>query len=68
MKNIHDDNLQLKLQSLPTAQRAQAEDLMDFLLTRQQNDRVLAQDAVHASGQAFNRVWDNDQDAAYDAR
>lgn len=39
---------------------------MDFLRAREE-DRAMAQAAAQSSLAAFGRVWDNPEDAAYDA-
>jgi Protein of unknown function (DUF2281) len=54
-----------KLKTLPPERRAEVEDFIDFLQHRE-SDRQLVGAAAQASEPAFNAVWDNDQDAAYD--
>jgi hypothetical protein len=54
-----------KLRSLPPEQRAEVEDFVDFLQSRQ-SDRHLARSAAQASEPAFKSVWDNPDDAEYD--
>jgi len=44
---------------------AEAEDFVDFLLAREDNQR-LTRAAAKASEASFAQVWDNDEDAAYD--
>ena len=55
-----------KLEHLSSDRLAEVEDFIDFLSQRDQNRR-LQQDFKHASEQAFNKVWDNDDDAIYDS-
>mgnify|MGYP005822171891 CR=1 FL=1 len=53
-----------KLKQLPPQRRAEVEDFVDFLHAR--DERRLTQAAAKASEPAFAKVWDNDEDAAYD--
>lgn len=54
-----------KLQRLPPQRQAEVEDFVDFLHSRE-NDQRLATAAARASEPAFAKVWDNEDDAAYD--
>ena len=54
-----------KLKGLPPERVAEVEDFVDFLRTRNEDQR-LTQAATKASAPTFNRVWDNPEDAAYD--
>lgn len=54
-----------KLKALPPERRAEVEDFVDFLQSRE-SDRRLVHAAATASEPALRAVWDNDQDAAYD--
>lgn len=54
-----------KLKALPPERRAEVEDFVDFLQSREA-DRRLTHAAARASQPALTAVWDNDQDAAYD--
>jgi len=54
-----------KLKTLPPERVAEVEDFVDFLRTRD-GERVLARAATRAAEPAFAKVWDNDDDAAYD--
>ena len=54
-----------KLKALPPERRAEVEDFIDFLHTRE-TDRQLAQAAAQLSAPAFSAVWDNPDDAGYD--
>ena len=55
-----------KLRRLPPERLAEVEDFVDFLRAREE-DRAMAQAAAQSSSAAFARVWDNPEDAAYDA-
>lgn len=54
-----------KLKGLPPERVAEVEDFVDFLRTRNEDQR-LTQAAAKASAPAFNKVWDNPEDADYD--
>ncbi len=54
-----------KIRQLPPQRLAEVEDFIDFLRTREDNQR-LTQTATHASEPSFAAVWNNDEDAAYD--
>lgn len=54
-----------KLRELPPEKIAEVEDFIDFL--RMKNDELREKRAVTKSAEsAFEKVWDNDDDAAYD--
>ena len=55
-----------KLRNLPPERVAEVEDFVDFLRTRDV-ERQLTRAALKASEPAFKKVWDNPDDAAYDA-
>jgi hypothetical protein len=63
-----------KIATLPPRRLAEVEDFVDFLRAREagnaeketERDSRLAAQAARASEPAFARVWDNDEDAAYD--
>jgi uncharacterized membrane protein len=55
-----------KLEHLSPERLAEIEDFIDFLNQRDQ-DKRLRQDYAQASEGAFNKVWDNDDDAIYDS-
>ena len=60
-----------KIASLPPQRLAEVEDFVDFLRAREarkdtERDARLAAPAARASEPAFARVWENDEDAAYD--
>lgn len=54
-----------KLKRLPPERVAEVEDFVDFLRIRDE-ERTLARAAVRAAEPVFAKVWDNDDDAAYD--
>lgn len=54
-----------KLQDLPPERVAEVEDFVDFLRTREE-ERSLERAATRASEPAFAKIWNNDDDAAYD--
>jgi hypothetical protein len=54
-----------KLQALPPQRRAEVEDFVDFLRSREDYQRLTTA-AAHASKPAFAQAWDNDDDAEYD--
>jgi hypothetical protein len=61
-----DDQLLLeKLKSLPPQLRAEVEDFVDFLKSREDAQR-LTHTSAHASEPVFKQVWDNPDDAEYD--
>ena len=55
-----------KIQSLHPDQIAEVEDFVE-LLRSGSLERSLAQDSAMASDHAFKAVWDNPEDAAYEA-
>ena len=60
-----------KIATLPPQRLAEVEDFVDFLRAREagketERDSRLAAQSARASEPAFARVWDNDEDAAYD--
>jgi len=55
-----------KISDLPPDRIAEVEDFVDFIRQRDM-DRSLARAAAEASAPAFALVWDNPEDAAYDA-
>jgi len=54
-----------KIRSLPPDKTAEVEDFVDFL-ARREEDRQLTWAAMRLSEDAFRKVWDNPEDAAYD--
>ena len=54
-----------KIRQLPPQRLAEVEDFVDFLRTREEEQR-LTQAAARASEASFAAVWDNDEDAVYD--
>lgn len=63
----HDDqDLLQKLHALPPEKLAEVEDFVEFLLQKDEDER-LRQGAMSLSEGSLAQVWDNAQDAAYDA-
>ena len=54
-----------KLKGLPPERVAEVEDFVDFLRARNDDQRLI-QVSTKASAPAFNKVWDNPEDADYD--
>ena len=54
-----------KLKNLAPERVAEVEDFVDFLRTRDE-ERALVRAASKLSEPAFAKIWDNDDDAAYD--
>jgi len=54
-----------KLKSLPPERVAEVEDFVDFLRMRDE-ERALERAAAGAAEPVFGKVWNNDDDAAYD--
>ncbi len=54
-----------KIKQLPPQRLAEVEDFVDFLRTREDEQR-LTQAAARASEASFGGVWNNDEDSAYD--
>ena len=54
-----------KIRQLPPQRMAEVEDFVDFLRTREDEQR-LTHAALKASEASFAQVWDNDEDASYD--
>ena len=61
---MHEDVLLEKIKGLPPERIAEVEDFVDFLAQR--DDRRLVEAAAKLSEGAFQGVWDNEEDAAYD--
>ena len=55
-----------KIQTLPDDRIAEVEDFVDFIRQRE-FERSLVRTASAASAPAFDRIWDNREDEAYDA-
>jgi len=55
-----------KLEALPPERVAEVEDFIDFIKQRDQ-DRQLTRAAAKASEPSLQKVWDNPDDAVYDA-
>lgn len=54
-----------KIKKLSSQRVAEVEDFVDFLRSRD-DDQRLAHEAAKASEPSFAAVWNNDEDAAYD--
>lgn len=54
-----------KIRQLPPQRLAELEDFVDFLRTREEEQR-LTQAAARAGEASFAAVWGNDEDAVYD--
>ena len=54
-----------KIKQLPPQRLAEVEDFVDFLRTREEEQR-LTQAAAKVAEASFAAVWNNDEDAAYD--
>jgi hypothetical protein len=63
--NAPDQVLFDKIKQLPPQRMAEVEDFVDFLRVREDEQR-LTHAAAKASEASFSKVWDNDEDAAYD--
>lgn len=59
------DTLVKKLEGLSPARRAEVEDFIDFLRSRDA-DRYWALAAMTASEPALKAIWENPEDAVYD--
>ena len=66
MNNQNEQAILEKLKILPPERVAEVEDFVDFLRTRDA-EQQLTRAAAKASEPAFRKVWDNPEDAAYDA-
>jgi len=66
MTNANAKNLIEKIQSLPPDKVAEVADFVDFLRLRE-HDQSLSRVAARASVPAFEAVWNNAEDEAYDA-
>ena len=60
-----EQTLMEKIRTLPPEKLAEVEDFVDFLRLREQ-DRELTRAAARLSEEAFQKVWDNPDDADYD--
>lgn len=64
--NVRDDQVLIeKLKSLPPQRRAEVEDFVDFLRSRDEEQRF-AHAVSQVSEPAFKAIWDNSDDAEYD--
>ncbi len=65
MNSQHEQALIEKLRRLPAERIVEVEDFVDFLQSRD-DARGLTHAAMKSSEAAFARVWNNEDDAAYD--
>jgi hypothetical protein len=65
MTRAKESTLLNKLRTLPPERLAEAEDFIDFLCARGQEE-ALTRAATKLAEPAFDRVWDNPDDADYD--
>lgn len=63
----HMEQVLEKLEHLSPDRLAEVEDFIDFLSQRDQEKR-LRHEYAQASEHAFEKVWDNDEDAIYDSQ
>lgn len=63
--HLEHDQLVEKIRQLPADKQAEVEDFVDFLRQRDE-ERELVRASAELSQHAFEQVWDNPQDAAYD--
>lgn len=54
-----------KIRRLPPERMAEVEDFVDFLRQREE-ERELVRSGAALTEQVLMRIWDNDEDAAYD--
>ena len=59
------DQVMQKLSHLSPEKLNEVDNFIDFIQERD-HDRRLRQATMKASEEAFSKVWDNDEDAAYD--
>jgi hypothetical protein len=64
-QTTHELTLINKIRTLPPERVAEVEDFVDFLRRRDEYHALL-KDAAMLSESAFQRVWDNPDDADYD--
>lgn len=65
MSHPMESSLLDKLRMLPPERLAEVEDFIDFLRLREQEE-ALTRAATKLAEPAFDRVWDNPDDADYD--
>ncbi len=64
-QTLHEQTLIEKIRDLPPEKVDEVEDFVDFLRQRDR-DRRLVRAASKLSENAFQKVWDNPDDAEYD--
>jgi erythromycin esterase-like protein len=62
---VKEETLLEKIRALPPEKVTEVEDFVDFLRERNE-DRRLVRAAAKLSEGAFSKIWDNQDDAAYD--
>jgi len=66
-KKQADRDLAAKIRSLPPEKVAEVEDFVEFLRERSAGDAPHLASSMRMSERAFDEVWNNPDDAAYDA-
>ena len=64
MNPMKSEELIEKIRNLTPERIAEVEDFIDFIAQR--DERRLVQAAAKLSEDAFGKVWDNEEDSAYD--
>ena len=64
--SLNTDGLIKKIEQLPAERIEEVEDFVDFLQARE-SGRAMTKTATAASVPSFSKIWDNPDDAAYDA-
>jgi hypothetical protein len=64
-QSLQEKTLIEKIRALPPEKIAEVEDFVDFLRQRNE-DRRLVQATAKLSENAFQKIWDNTDDADYD--
>lgn len=64
--SVNPESLIEKIKALPAERINEVEDFVDFIATCAQ-DRALTRAAAAASAPAFAKIWNNQDDDAYDA-
>jgi len=63
---LKEQDLLQKIRSLPADKIVEIEDFVDFVRYKNE-DLQLSRAAAKLSGAAFQRIWDNPEDEAYDS-
>jgi len=64
--SLNTDGLIKKIEQLPAERIEEVEDFVDFLQARE-SGRAMTKAAAAASVPSFSTIWDNPDDAVYDA-